>query len=89
MGILTNAIDKQLREVDTPTRERIIATTGERLKRGEYAGRNKTREARRYMTKVILYRMVATARTGELDRLKSLIASLEALDPKRIGARKS
>jgi hypothetical protein len=89
MGILTDALEKRLREVDTSTRERLITNTGERLKRGEFLGKSETRKASRYMAKLMLYRMVATARTGELDRLKSLIASLEALDQKPRGARKS
>jgi hypothetical protein len=89
MGILNDALEKQLREVDAPTRERIIAAFGNQLKRGWFTGKSATRSASRYMAKVMLYRMVATARTGELGRLKSLIASLEALDQKLSGARKS
>jgi hypothetical protein len=89
MGILNDAMDNHLRNADAASRESIIANTVERMKRGEFAGKGDALKARRYFTKVILHRMVATGRPGELDRLKPLIAGLEALDRKRSGAKKS
>ncbi len=82
MGILREALHEQLRSVSTATREGIIATMGERIKRGEFSGKSETRKSARWGAKLMLLGMVETARDGELERLKSLIASLDALERK-------
>jgi hypothetical protein len=88
MGMLFNTMCGQLASVDASEREALIVAAGENVKRGVLSGKNANTSARRYVAKIVLKAMVATARPGELERLNSLITAMDDLERKGKGAKK-